>query len=104
MLTLVQVNFPHHGPWGDEMVPAFTELAESINGEPGFLWKVWIENQPEGTSGGIYLFATRQHAEDYVRMHTERLGSFGVTGVTAVYSDVNVPLSTLNRATLTSGT
>ena len=102
MLTLVQVNFPHQGPWGDEMVTAFTELAESINSEPGFLWKVWIENQPEQASGGVYLFATREHAEAYVRMHTERLEGFGITGVTATFSDVNVPFSTLNRATLTS--
>lgn len=101
MLTLVQVNFPHQGPWGPEMTTAFSELAESINSEPGFLWKVWIENRPEQTSGGVYLFATREHAEDYVRMHTERLEHLGVSGITAVLSDVNIDLSTFNRATLT---
>lgn len=82
------------------MSEQFRDLAESINREPGFLWKVWIEDEQAGRSGGIYLFDTREHAEAYVDMHTERLAGFGITEVSAVFSDVNEPLSTLNRATL----
>lgn len=100
MAVVVQVNFPMQGPWGAEMAEAFRGLAESINGEPGFIWKVWIEDQSAGLSGGIYLFDTREHAEAYVAMHTERLAGFGITEVTATFSDVNEALSTLNRATL----
>lgn len=100
MAVVVQVNFPMQGPWGAEMAEAFRGLAESINEEPGFIWKVWIEDQSAGLSGGIYLFDTREHAEAYVAMHTERLAGFGITEVTATFSDVNEALSTLNRATL----
>lgn len=100
MAVVVQVNFPMQGPWGAEMSEAFRGLAESINEEPGFLWKVWIEDQEAGRSGGIYLFDTREHAQAYVTMHTERLAGFGITEVSATYSDVNESLSTLNRATL----
>lgn len=40
------------------MSEAFRGLAESINGEPGLIWKVWIEDEAAGLSGGIYLFTT----------------------------------------------
>ncbi|GAA4893253.1 monooxygenase [Tessaracoccus lubricantis] len=103
MAVLVQVNFPMEGPWGAEMAEAFRGLAESINEEPGFIWKVWIEDQSAGRSGGIYLFDTREHAEAYVAMHTERLAGFGIAGVEVIYSDVNESLSQVNRATLTAG-
>lgn len=101
MAVLVQVNFPMQGPWGAEMAEAFHGLAESINAEPGFIWKVWIEDEAAGRSGGIYLFHTRENAEGYVAMHTERLAGFGIADVSAVFSDVNETLSALNRATLT---
>lgn len=101
MAVLVQVNFPLQGPWGEEMAEAFKGLAESINAEPGFIWKVWIEDQAAGRSGGIYLFETREQAEAYVEMHTERLAGFGITDVSATYSDVNETLTRLNRASLT---
>lgn len=100
MAVVVQVNFPMEGPWGAEMSEAFRGLAESINAEPGFIWKVWIEDQSAGKSGGIYLFDSRENAEAYVTMHTERLAGFGITEVTATFSDVNESLSTLNGATL----
>lgn len=100
MAILVQVNFPYAGPWGDEMSEQMAGLAASINEEPGFLAKYWIENQAAGESGGIYLFETLEDAEAYVAMHTERLAGFGITGLTARYFDVNEPLSTLNHAPL----
>lgn len=100
MAVLVQVNFPMQGPWGAEMSEAYRGLAESINDEPGFIWKVWIEDQRAGQSGGIYLFDTRENAEAYVAMHTQRLAGFGITGVSATFSDVNEELSRLNRASL----
>ena len=100
MAVVAQVNFPMDGPWGSEMSEAFRGLAESINEEPGFLWKVWIEDQAAGLSGGIYLFETRDQAEAYVAMHTERLAGFGIADVAVRYSDVNEELSRLNRAHL----
>lgn len=101
MPVLVQMNFPHQGPWGAEMSEAFRGLAETINAEPGFLWKVWIENQDDELSGGIYLFDSRENAEAYVAMHRERMAGFGVTDMQVRHFDVNEPLSTLNQASLT---
>lgn len=100
MAVVVQVNFPMQGPWGAEMAESFRGLAESINDEPGFLWKVWIEDRAAGRSGGIYLFDSRDHAEAYVAMHAERLAGFGITEVSVTYSDVNDELSRLNGASL----
>ena len=41
---LVQLHFNLEGPFGSEMSEQLVELAESINQEPGFLWKIWTEN------------------------------------------------------------
>jgi len=37
MRTILQVDFPYEGPFGEEMASAMAELAESIALEPGFL-------------------------------------------------------------------
>ena len=42
---LVQIHFDFHGPFGAEMSSQLVELAESINQEPGFIWKIWTENE-----------------------------------------------------------
>ena len=102
MPTLIQVNFTMDGPWGDDLSQQLRGLAESINAEPGFIWKVWIENPAEKATGGIYLFDTEENARAYIAMHTERLAGLGITDVTARYYAVNEPLSLLNRATLTA--
>jgi len=96
-MTLVQFDFPFDGPFGHEMVAALTGLAESINLEPGFLWKIWTENPGAHEAGGIYLFATRADAEAYVRKHSDRLKALGVDAVNVKMFDVNVPLTLVNR-------
>ena len=65
-ITLVQVDFPHQGPWGAEMAEAFEGLAQSIAQEPGFLFKYWTEDQAQGIAGGVYAFASRPEAEAYM--------------------------------------
>ncbi|HGW5195931.1 TPA: YdhR family protein, partial [Escherichia coli] len=45
MATLLQLHFAFNGPFGDAMVEQLEPLAESINQEPGFLWKVWTESE-----------------------------------------------------------
>ncbi len=97
-VTLVQVDFPHQGPWGDEMVAAFEGLAQSIAQEPGFLFKYWTEDQAGGLAGGVYGFASRPEAEAYLTMHKARLEGFGVTGIRGLVLDVNAPLSRINSA------
>jgi hypothetical protein len=97
-VTLVQVDFPHQGPWGAEMATAFEGLARSIAAEPGFLFKYWTESPAEGIAGGVYAFASRAEAEAYLAMHTRRLQGFGVSGIRGLILDINGPLSRIDKA------
>lgn len=97
-VTLVQVDFPHQGPWGAEMAAAFEGLAQSIAQEPGFLFKYWTEDQAQGIAGGIYGFASRREAEAYLTMHTARLQGFGISGIRGLILGVNDALSRIDRA------
>lgn len=100
MPVLLQVDFPFQGPWGDEMAASMQELAASIAGEPGLLWKIWTENAETQSAGGIYLFSDRDNAQRYLEMHTARLQSFGIPQVNGQIFDVNTTLSAIDRAPL----
>ena len=100
MPYLLQVDFSYPGPFGDEMVEAFTETAESINDEEGFILKVWTENEQTKEAGGIYLFDTKEDAENYLTMHTSRLIGFGISHVNSKIFKTNDALSTINHAPL----
>ncbi len=52
MATLLQLHFAFNGPFGDAMAEQLKPLAESINQEPGFLWKVWTESEKNHEAGG----------------------------------------------------
>lgn len=98
MAVILQVDFPYPGPFGANMAAAMHELAQSICNEPGFLWKIWTENETEHSAGGIYLFADEASAKAYLAMHTERLGGFGITGVRGRVFAVNQELSVITQA------
>ena len=102
MAVILQVHFPFDGPFGEAMVEAMTPLARSINDEPGLLWKIWTEAEAGKRAGGVYLFATREDAEAYCRMHTARLESMEVTGIEAQLLEANEALSAINGGPLTS--
>jgi hypothetical protein len=95
--TLLQIDFPLDGPWGEEMAGAFAELAEVIEQAPGLRWKIWTENAAAGEGGGIYLFDDVGSASAYLDQHLPRLASFGVENVRAKLFDVNEPLSAVTR-------
>lgn len=97
---VVQIYFDFNGPFGDEMSQQLVELAESINQEPGFLWKVWTENALVQEAGGIYLFDSEANAQRYMDKHMERLKQFGATNITVKLFDVNEPLTRLNHGQL----
>ena len=97
MPVLLQVDFPFSGPFGAEMAAALTDLANSINGEPGFMWKIWTENEGEQSAGGVYLFADKEAAQNYLTMHTERLAGFGITDVRGKIFDINEALTDINK-------
>jgi hypothetical protein len=98
MTSLLQIDFPHDGPFGDELAAAMRELAASINDEPGFIWKLWTTNQATREAGGIYLFSDQASAEAYLAKHVARLEGFGYRDIRAKVFAVNGPLSQLNRA------
>lgn len=100
MATLLQIDFPSPGPWGEDMSAAFADLASSIATEPGLRWKIWTENSSAGRAGGVYLFDTPEHARAYLDMHSARLAGFGIDGIRAVTFDVNEPLTATTRGPL----
>ncbi|HFZ8993394.1 TPA: monooxygenase [Citrobacter freundii] len=97
MAKLLQLHFEFHGPFGDQMSQQLAELAESINHEPGFIWKIWTESEANQEAGGIYLFQNEETALAYVKKHSERLKQFGVEEVIFKLFDVNEPLSHINH-------
>lgn len=98
MSVLLQVDFEMEDPFGTEMAEGFQDLTESINEEPGFFWKIWTENANEKEAGGIYVFETKEDAENYLKMHTERLAGFGIKGVNGKIFNINQQLSKTNKA------
>ena len=98
--VLVQFDFPFNGPFGADLAAALQGLAQSINEEPGFLWKIWTEDAAAGQAGGIYLFRDRASAEAYVAKHSARLGQFGIRDPRARIFDVNPALTRLNHGPL----
>ncbi|UUM32718.1 monooxygenase [Vibrio japonicus] len=100
MKKLLQINFSFNGPFGEDMSNGLKALAESINQEPGFIWKIWTENEKGKEAGGIYLFEDEASAQSYLEMHTARLKQFGVEEVHTKIFDVNVPLTEINKGSL----
>lgn len=98
-LTLLQIDFPAGGPWGDAMAAAYKPLAENIAQTSGLLWKIWTEDEATHTTGGIYLFTERAAAEAYLTMHSARLASFGITDIRAKLFAINGPLTAITHGT-----
>ncbi|AEY01987.1 putative monooxygenase [Oceanimonas sp. GK1] len=97
MKTILQIDFPFSGPFGEEMAQAMARLAQSIAEEPGLLWKIWTENADTNEAGGIYLFEDETRARRYLEKHSARLESAGVTGIRSKVFAVNGPLTALDH-------
>lgn len=100
MSKLLQVDFHYQGPFGEEMTQMLDGLAQSINHEPGMIWKFWTENQEEQRGGGIYLFEDEACARNYLAMHSARLTEMGIRDIRGIILDINQPLSKINKAPL----
>lgn len=96
MATILQVDFPFSGPWGADAVGPLSGLAEAISQAPGLRWKIWTENEAAGVSGGVYCFDDEASAQAYMAEHEQRLTAFGITGIRALFLDVNDGLTALN--------
>jgi hypothetical protein len=100
MAVIMCVDFPHNGPFGEELKNGLSELAQSINNEPGLIWKIWTENQANKIAGGVYMFDTRENAEKYLAMHSERLTKMGYTNIKGQVYEVNEGLTVINNGPL----
>lgn len=96
MKYLVQVDFPHNGPFGDELTNTMNDLAKDIANEDGLISKLWTENEKEKEAGGIYLFNNNTDAKRYLDKHTKRLKSFGYENIRGKIFVVNEVLSKLS--------
>ncbi|EFQ5943082.1 monooxygenase [Salmonella enterica] len=96
----IQIHFNFSGPFGEEMTQQLVGLAESINEEPGFIWKIWTESEKNQQAGGIYLFESEETAQAYIKKHTARLKNLGVDEVTFTLFGVNDALTKINHGNL----
>ena len=97
-MTLLQIDLPSHGPWGEDFTKMAGDLAHLINKTPGLVWKIWTENSRTGDCGGVYLFSDESAANNFLKEHLPRLDSMGIKNVRAKVLDVNERLSHITRA------
>jgi len=97
-MTLLQIDFPSHGPWGEDLTERASDLASRLNKTPGMLWKIWTENSRTGECGGVYMFTDESSANDFLKEHLPRLDSMGIKDVRTKVLDVNQSLSRITRA------
>ena len=98
MPTFLQMEFPHHGPWAEELVTTMAALARDIAQQPELRWKYWTEDAAAEPAGGIYLFASREQAESYLEKHRSRLEAAGCSDIRARLYEINPVLSAITRA------
>ncbi|CAA6810484.1 MAG: Putative mono-oxygenase ydhR [uncultured Sulfurovum sp.] len=96
MRYLLQVDFPHSGPFGEELTNAMNDLAKDIATESGLISKLWTENEATKEAGGIYQFTNMDDAQRYLKKHTERLTSFGYKNIRGKIFTINEALSALS--------
>lgn len=70
MNYVLQVDFPHNGPFGEKMSEAMADMAKDIAKEEGIVYKLWIENEETKEAGGIYLFDDIDVAKRYLQKYT----------------------------------
>lgn len=64
MTAIVQINFPFSESEAD-LIQHSVEAAPRFSGVDGLQWKVWLVDEKTKTTGGIYLFESREKAEAY---------------------------------------
>lgn len=97
MKYLMQIDFPHEGPFGNELTEMMSDLAKDIATEKGLVFKLWTENEQTKEAGGVYVFETLEDAQNYLTKHTKRLESFGYSDIKAKIFLINEELSKLSK-------
>ena len=62
---ILQINMKFSIPRAD-LEAAWLPVAQPIADVPGLLWKVWLMNEVEHETGGIYLFESEAAAQAYL--------------------------------------
>ena len=62
---ILQINFKFSVSASD-LAQGFAPFAQPIADTPGLRWKVWLMNEAESESGGIYLFDDTASLKAYV--------------------------------------
>lgn len=97
-MILLQINFDFPVEMmGESLTQNAKGLAESINNEPGFISKIWIENKETEESGGIYIFKDMDTATTYAKMHSKRVEAMGAKNISSNFFEINEPLSQINH-------
>ena len=94
---LLQMDYLFSGPWGEEMVEEYSDLAHRIADVPGLICKVWTENREAGEAGVIYLFEDEASLDAYLGGKIERMKAAGIKGLRAKKFDVNEALTRITR-------
>ena len=63
--AIVQINFDLTVP-AAELHKHATQIADRFNQIDGLVWKIWIVNESQQITGGIYLFENIGKAQTYV--------------------------------------
>lgn len=64
-LRILQINFKFTVS-REELDAMVADRAEAIADVAGLQWKIWIINDEEHESGGLYLFADEESVDNYI--------------------------------------
>lgn len=98
---ILQVNMKFKIPRAD-LEAAWLPAAQMIGDVPGLLWKVWLMNEAEQATGGIYLFESEAAAQAYLAgpIVASLKSSPAVSDISAKLYDVLESHSAVTRAPL----
>ena len=63
--VLLQINFKFSVS-SEEYINAVSPLADQFAKIPGLIWKIWPLNVEEKEAGGIMLFESQSHVDEYL--------------------------------------
>ena len=97
-MPILQINFKLNVP-ADQYASSCQGVAQVIADVSGLRWKIWILNEQENETGGIYFFDTQQSLRDYLSGPiVEQLRSHpALTDVTVKRFDVMEELTSATR-------
>lgn len=81
------------------MTQQLVGLAESINEEPGFIWKIWTESEKTSKLAAFTCLNPKKRRR-LILKHTARLKNLGVDEVTFKLFGVNDALTKINHGNL----